>query len=188
MRLFGNSADLTLSVQQFVSCDIDKSTGQLGCMGGLQELGFDYIREVGGIVTEKDYPYTSYEGKTGKCDTSKTNYVMGVKGYEMILDKDVSVTESGFTTYMLSTGTISIGVDATTWNTYKGGIMADCGKGTDINHSVQLVGVDTEAGYWKIRNSWSPSWGEDGAIRIKYGVNTCGLATEGGSYTDVFNI
>ena len=40
----------------------------------------------------------------------------------------------------------------------------------------------------QIRNSWSPDWGEDGAIRIKYGVNTCGLATEGGSYTDVYNI
>jgi KDEL-tailed cysteine endopeptidase len=188
MRLFGNSASKTLSVQQFVSCDIDKSTGQLGCGGGLQELGFDYVRETGGIVTEQDYPYSSYYGKTGKCDTSKTNYVMGVKGYEMILDKDPAVTEQGFTSYMLATGTISIGVDATTWSTYKGGVMADCGKGTDINHSVQLVGVDTATGYWKIRNSWSPDWGEEGAIRIKYGVNTCGLATEGGSYTDVYNI
>ena len=175
---------------------------------GLQELGFDYVRETGGIVSEADYPYTSYYGKTGRCDTSKTNYVMGVNGYKMILDSDPAVTESGFTSYMLSTGTISIGVDATTWNTYKGGIMADCGKGTDINHSVQLTGVDTEAGYWKvlffsiclyydfylmlfviqIRNSWSPDWGEEGSIRIKYGVNTCGLATEGGSYTDVYNI
>lgn len=188
MRLFNNPASLTLSVQQFVSCDIDTSTGQLGCMGGLQELGFDYIRETGGIVTEADYPYTSGNGRTGKCDTTKTNYVMGVKGYEMILDSDPAVTEAGFTSYMLSTGTISIGVDATTWNTYKGGIMKDCGKGTDINHSVQLVGVDTETGYWKIRNSWSPDWGEEGFIRIAYGANTCGLATEGGSYTDVYNI
>jgi cathepsin F len=188
MRLFGNSASKILSVQQLVSCDIDKETAQLGCMGGLQELGFEYVHDVGGIVSESDYPYTSYYGKTGKCDTSKTNYIMGVNGYEMILDSDPAVTEAGFTSYMLSTGTISIGVDATTWNTYKGGIMADCGKGTDINHSVQLTGVDTETGYWKIRNSWSPEWGEDGSIRIKYGVNTCGLATEGGSYTDVFNI
>ena len=31
-------------------------------------------------------------------------------------------------------------------------------------------------------------WGEDGFIRVKYGQNTCGLATEGGSYTTVFNI
>jgi C1A family cysteine protease len=188
MRLFGNPASKILSVQQFVSCDVDKETAQLGCKGGLQELGFDYVRDNGGIVSESDYPYSSYYGRTGQCDTTKTNYIMGVKGYEMILDSDTAVTEAGYTSYMLSTGTISIGVDATTWNTYKGGIMADCGKGTDINHSVQLTGVDTEAGYWKIRNSWSPEWGEEGSIRIKYGANTCGLVTEGGSYTDVFNI
>ena len=34
MRLFGNPASKTLSVQQLVSCDIDKETAQLGCMGG----------------------------------------------------------------------------------------------------------------------------------------------------------
>lgn len=190
MRQYGNPSSLELSVQQFVSCDIDKSTGQLGCMGGLQELGFEYVTATGGIVTAADYPYSSYDGRTTPCDTSKTNYVMGVNGYEMIggIGMDVSETEAGFTSYMLSTGTISIGVDATTWNTYQGGIMSNCGKGTSINHAVQLVGVDTESGYWKIRNSWSPSWGEDGAIRVSYGANTCGLCTEGGSYTDVFNI
>jgi cysteine peptidase B len=187
MRQFGNPASLTLSVQQIVSCD--KGPGQHGCMGGLQETSFDYVRQNGGIVTEADYPYTSGNGRTGVCDTSKNHYVMGVTGYEMILASTVKETESQFTSYMLSTGTISIGVDATTWNTYKSGIMIDCGKGTDINHAVQLVGVDTGAnGYWKIRNSWSASWGEQGMIRIGYGTNTCGLATEGGSHTTVFNI
>lgn len=34
MRLFGNSASKILSVQQFVSCDVDKETAQLGCKGG----------------------------------------------------------------------------------------------------------------------------------------------------------
>mmetsp|Transcript_25421 Transcript_25421/g.37481 ORF Transcript_25421/g.37481 Transcript_25421/m.37481 type:complete len:347 (+) Transcript_25421:65-1105(+) len=187
MRLFGNPASLSLSVQQLVDCD--HGEGQLGCNGGLQETAFDYVRENGGIVTEADYPYTSYYGKDGRCDRTKTNYVMGVNGYEMILADDVKATEEGFTTYVLSTGTVSIGVDATTWNTYTGGVMADCGKGTDINHAVQLVGVDNgENGWWKIRNSWSADWGEEGNIRITYGSNTCGLATEGGSYTSVFNI
>ncbi len=206
MRLLGNPASLRLSVQQLVSCD--HGEGQLGCMGGLQETAFDYVRENGGIVTEADYPYSSYYGKTGKCDTSKKNYVVGVTGYEMILSSSVAQTEADFTSYVLSSGTLSIGVDATTWNTYKSGIMSDCGKGTSINHAVQIVGVDSSAnGYWKvgelkkkkrfvqnnlflyqIRNSWSADWGEEGNIRVAYGKNTCGLATEGGSHVTVFNI
>ena len=56
-----------------------------------------------------------------------------------------SKTEADFTSHVLSTGTLSIGVDATTWNTYKSGVMNDCGKGTDINHVVQIVGVDTDS-------------------------------------------
>lgn len=184
MRLNGNPASLELSVQQLVSCD--KGEGQHGCMGGLQEPGFDYVRDNGGIVTAQDYPYTE---KTGRCDTSINNYVVGVSGYSFIIDDNVAVTEEQFTSHVLSTGTLSIGVDATTWSTYKSGVMSDCGKGTDINHAVQIVGVDSsESGWWKIRNSWSADWGEDGNIRIAYGSNTCGLATEGGSYVNVFNI
>jgi len=192
MRLLGNDASITLSVQQIVSCDHGED--QNGCRGGLQELSFDYVRDNGGIVSAKDYPYTA---RTGRCDKSKDNYVMGVTKYDMIRTEDIpqsaeaiKSTEADFTSHLLSTGTLSIGVDATTWNTYKSGIMSDCGKGTDINHAVQLVGVDSSSssGYWKIRNSWSAGWGEEGNIRVSYGANTCGLATEGGSYTTVFNI
>ncbi len=145
MRMFNNPASKTLSVQQLVSCDHGK--GQLGCGGGLQETGFDYVRTNGGIVSAADYPYTA---KTGKCDASKNHYIMGVTGYKMILEKTPADTEKAFANYMLSTGTISIGADATTWNTYKSGIMSNCGKGTDVNHAVQLTGVDTSAGYWKV--------------------------------------
>jgi len=182
MRLLGNDASITLSVQQIVSCD--HGEGQLGCEGGgLQEMTFDYVRDNGGITTDDAYPYTA---TTGRCDKTKNDYVMGVTKYDMIRTEDIpqsaeaiESTEADFASYVLSTGTLSIGVgkliffliyvgnllmnspslyvvDATTWSTYKGGVMSNCGKGTDINHSVQVVGVDTdsETGYWKIRNSW----------------------------------
>lgn len=40
----------------------------------------------------------------------------------------------------------------------------------DLNHAVVLYGygTDQETGedYWLVRNSWSPTWGEDGYIRL----------------------
>jgi C1A family cysteine protease len=46
-----------------------------------------------------------------------------------------------------------------------------CGR--YINHAVQLVGLDLEGKYWRIRNSWGVGWGDQGFIDIEYGTNAC---------------
>ena len=70
-------------------------------------------------------------------------------------------------------GPLSICVDAMSWQTYRHGVMKACG--THLDHCVQAVGIDTDKGYWKVRNSWNTDWGEDGFIRLAFGRNTCGL-------------
>jgi inhibitor of cysteine peptidase len=47
-----------------------------------------------------------------------------------------------------------------------------------VNHAVLLVGWDDEqgqAGVWHLRNSWGPEWGEEGYMRIGYGVSNVGF-------------
>jgi cathepsin F/cysteine peptidase B len=74
-------------------------------------------------------------------------------------------------------GPLSIGVDATSWQTYTGGILTDC-ISKKLEHAVLIVGYDLSAPtpYWIIKNSWAPSWGEDGYIRVAYGSNQCLLS------------
>ena len=48
----------------------------------------------------------------------------------------------------------------------KSGIMSHKSCGTSTDHAVQAVGIDTGAGYWKVRNSWGTSFGESGYIRL----------------------
>jgi len=71
---------------------------------------------------------------------------------------------------------ISIGVDATTWQFYKSGVLmrADCGE--ELDHGVLLTGYNASASvpYWIVKNSWSATWGEKGYINLQEG-NTCGL-------------
>jgi C1A family cysteine protease len=165
IRQFGQS--YVLSAEQITQCTQKAS----GCNGGWPKWGFDYIKSVKGQVTDANYPYTSYNGVTGTCKVNTASAVVAVSSYSFIQG------ESQMASYVQSTGPVSICVDASTWSSYKGGIMTTCGK--NINHAVQAVGVDASSnGYWKVRNTWGTSWGESGFIRLSYGHNTCGLTYE----------
>jgi C1A family cysteine protease len=85
--------------------------------------------------------------------------------------------ESATASYVQKTGPLSVCVDASTWNSYNGGIMKSCGK--KVNHCVQAVGVDaSSSGYWKLRSSWGTKSGESGFIRLAYGQDMCAITND----------
>jgi cathepsin L len=58
------------------------------------------------------------------------------------------------------------------WNSYKSGVISNCG-GTNIGgHCVLLVGASSDSttnsatNWWKVRNSWGTSYGESGFMRL----------------------
>jgi len=60
---------------------------------------------------------------------------------------------------------VSVRVDATNWKLYKSGIFSNCDK--RINHAVLAVGYSDF--FWVVKNSWGPTWGEVGYIRLAAG-------------------
>ena len=61
---------------------------------------------------------------------------------------------------------------------YNGGIFTGPSCST-INHAVALVGWNDSQGtdgVWFLRNSWGTDWGENGYMRIEYGVSNVGYA------------
>ena len=156
--------DYVLAPQQITSCD----PYDAGCGGGNTETAYRYVESVKGLENEVDYPYTA---KTGTCESSKRKMVIGISDWSYVGRSD----EKTMSSYIGSTGPLSICVDAESWNSYKSGVMTQCGHSLD--HCVQLVGMDLGAStpYWKVRNSWGTSWGEDGFIRLEYGKSMCAL-------------
>ncbi len=165
MRTLGTNWEL--SPEQIVQCD----STSYGCNGGWTEHAYDYVKKAGGLETNTEYPYSSYQGVTGKCSADTTKAVVTVVSYTTITG------ESNMGSYVQTTGPLSVCLDASSWNSYSSGIMSVCGKSVD--HCVQAVGVDTSGSnpYWKVRNSWGTSWGEAGFIRLAYGKNTCNIAS-----------
>ena len=158
------STDKQLSVEQLLECD----DSNFKCQGGWTESAFDYIKN-NGLESEDDYPYTAYYADTEKCGDSE-NYVLGIEEFYTVANEDQLVD------YVLGTGPISACVDSSTWDTYMDGIITDCGE--DVDHCVQIVGVNVKESYWKIRNTWGEDWGEDGYIRLELGTNACGITTD----------
>jgi hypothetical protein len=74
---------------------------------------------------------------------------------------------------------VSVAVYASTWSQYTGGVYKGCPKVAskyNLNHEVQLVGYEADTHAWIIKNSWGPSWGERGYIRITADTSAdCGI-------------
>jgi cathepsin L len=157
-----------LSTQQLVACD----KACFGCGGGLPSMAFEYFAKRNqSLQSEFQYPYTAYYGTNGECQLTANNSLantnVGVTGYVAVPTNDAAATMEA----LVTTGPISIGVAASTWSPYESGVFDGCQGNVSIDHAVQLVGYghDDDLGkdYWIVRNSWAPSWGEHGFIRLQ---------------------
>ena len=56
------------------------------------------------------------------------------------------------------------------WQNYESGLFNGCNQtNPDIDHNVVVVGYGEESdgsGYWLVRNSWTPHWGDHGYIKL----------------------
>jgi len=163
---------VSLSEQQLVDCSV--SYGNLACNGGLMDNAFSYLEDYS-IETEAAYPYS---GKKGTC-----NYA-AAKGQFKVADfVDVKANSPSALEAAAALGPVSIAIEAdkAAFQLYNGGILSSTACGTTLDHGVLLVGYGTEAGkdFWIVKNSWGPSWGEKGYIRLlkdtKTGPGICGL-------------
>lgn len=155
-----------LSPQQIAMCtpNPEQCGGSGGCQGATAELAFDYIASYG-VLEEYQYGYSAYYGQNAECNTNNGTPVASIQGY-------VRLPENNYTALMnvvASVGPVAVSVDAA-WGAYESGIFNGCNQeNPDIDHAVVLVGYGEDSSnnkYWIVRNSWSPSWGEQGYIRL----------------------
>jgi cathepsin L len=72
--------------------------------------------------------------------------------------------------HALQDGPIGISVAASDWFEYSYGVFDKCQKDAIIDHAVVMIGYGQEEGggdgYWLLKNSWGPEWGEHGLMRL----------------------
>lgn len=83
--------------------------------------------------------------------------------------------------FSATAGPVSVALNADYFSQYAGGIFNEPYCNGDLNHGVLVVGYGEENGqaYWLVKNSWGPTWGENGYIKIaKNNGNQCGIAND----------
>jgi len=167
---------ISLSEQQLIDCSV--AQGNQGCNGGMMDQAFQYVMTAGSD-SEASYPYTA----TGpnSCQASQYTAVTHITNF-----KDVQQNSENALKAAVAQQPTSVAVCAQDgWQFYSGGVLTSCC--TAIDHGVLAVGYGTDPStnqmYWKVKNSWASSWGENGYIRILRtetdgSAGMCAIATE----------
>lgn len=162
-----------LSEQQLLDCD---NVNQ-GCNGGSLQNAYRWILTNKGLCTYASYPYLAKKSSTcSKClvdNKSKINAYVSVSP-----NNDINM----ITALLLNPVSVSIEASQQAFQLYKSGVFTQT-CGVKLDHGVLLVGygIDNLTNYYKIKNSWSRLWGENGYIRIgrgsqyNNGAGQCGV-------------
>jgi C1A family cysteine protease len=160
----------SFSEQQLVDCDTLGNGGRdHGCNGGLMDNAFSWIGKNGGLCLESDYPYVSGTTKVaGTCQKNCRN----LEGSDIVKYIDVEQASDSAMMTALAKQPVSVAIEADQreFQLYKSGVFTGtCGM--NLDHGVLVVGYGTDGGndYYKVKNSWSNTWGEGGYIRLGKG-------------------
>lgn len=166
---------VSLSEQNLVDCS--GKYGNNGCNGGLMDNAFRYIKENGGIDTEKSYPY---EGIDDSCHFEKKSVGATDRGFVDIPEGD----EVKMMQAVATIGPVSVAIDASheSFQFYSEGVYDEptC-DAQNLDHGVLVVGYGTDEkgqDFWLVKNSWGTTWGDKGFIKMARNKdNQCGIAT-----------
>ena len=163
--------DMDLSEQHLISDCCDAGD----CQGGITPLAIMYIDDIG-VPYEDCFPEIDGDCACIPCDGWENN-TWKIADFDYILEDDLKSA-----LYEHGPISISVHISVNDWSNYRGGVYEPVGELNGV-HSIVLVGWKDGywnnsqwiPGYWIIRNSWGPDWGEEGYMRMKYDAVEIGL-------------
>ncbi|MCK4871889.1 MAG: hypothetical protein KAS72_04100 [Phycisphaerales bacterium] len=178
--LYADGGEVDLSEQWIVSCNQDG----WGCGGGWHYDALSMMATGGktdpcsdnGAVLEQHF---MYEAEDLPCNCPYIHSYW-LDNWAFVGDQSSTPNVGQLKQAIYDHGPIAVCVYVNSaFQAYTGGVFNAC-ENEWINHVVVLTGWDDSqgsSGVWFLRNSWGPSWGEDGGyMRIEYECSDIGYA------------
>lgn len=167
MRGIEEGKVMNMSEQELVDCATE--WGNNGCGGGFMDNALRYVIDRKGVCSATDYPYAGIDGVCRRTMCRGGMYAPIRNCVAFPVEREDYMASVVFTR-----GPVVVAVDASGWFDYRGGVYSGGCSSEILNHGVLIVGYGPD--YWIIKNSWGPKWGEGGYIRLKRGVDQCGVS------------
>jgi len=170
-----------LSAQQVVDCSTP-SSGFMnhGCKGGTMVKSYKYIIK-NGLMKWTDYGYrTDLNSRPecklmyARCKYKKEKVVQHISGY-------VNIRKGSEKDLLNAVGMrpVAAAIDAhhRPFKLYRSGVFSLDACTTHLTHGLLVVGYGKESGkkYWKVKNSWGTSWGDNGFGKVVRDQNMCAI-------------
>tara|TARA_Y100000817_G_C16861180_1_gene545856 strand:+ start:3651 stop:4487 length:837 start_codon:yes stop_codon:yes gene_type:complete len=172
-----NNVLYNLSEQELIDCS--DSYGNQGCKGGSMNLAYKYIID-NGLCANLSYPYVA---QNNICQKNNCESIVKISDYSQVTVNNEKALKRSLYKRPIS---VAIQANKRSFQMYQSGIYSDLDCGTQLDHGVLLVGYGYDLlnnmDYWIVKNSWGPSWGENGYIRILRNTEDerglCGIAMQ----------
>jgi hypothetical protein len=171
----GTAADL--SEQYLLSCNTDG----WDCGGGwwahdYHEWKYSPPETDAGVVPESGFPYVGWEASCG----GPYPHPWKIDDWGYVGNSSSIPSVDAIKQAILDYGPVAVGIAiGSAFQFYSEGIFNTEEGVWQVNHGVVLVGWDDNQGtngIWFLRNWWGDDWGEDGYMRIEYGIDALGYA------------
>merc|ERR1719329_1247078 len=132
------------------------------------DLAFEYVSK-SGLESYKDDPYLCLDGSSSECQSMQCD-AWGKKTLapgDVLKHTDVAPTEDALEAAVAQQPvSVAIEADSSVFQHYTGGVLTSDGCGSKLDHGVLVVGYGELDGqkYWRVKNSWSSQWGDNGYI------------------------